>query len=69
MLTHKGQLENLKQRGTVLISLRQTTNNLHPRLAPLTLMQRFYLDVAEAALSRGYNPDEPPGLKKITRTL
>lgn len=69
LLTHRRQLEDLKKRGANLVHLRQTTNDLHPRLAPLTLMQRFYLDVAEAALSRGYNPDAPPGLQKITRTL
>jgi glucosamine--fructose-6-phosphate aminotransferase (isomerizing) len=33
------------------------------------VLQRFYLDVAKLALSLGFNPDEPKGLKKVTRTL
>ena len=36
---------------------------------PLALLQRFYLDVEAVARSRGVNPDAPPGLNKVTKTV
>ena len=67
--SHQGQIEEMKQRGADLVHLRQTDLSVHPRLAPLVVLQRFYLDVAEVSVARGFNPDEPKGLKKVTRTL
>ncbi|MEW6990199.1 glucosamine-6-phosphate deaminase NagB-II [Colwelliaceae bacterium 6441] len=67
--SHQEQIDEMAQRGADLVHLRQTDNNVHPRLAPLVVLQRFYLDVAEVSVSRGFNPDEPKGLKKVTRTL
>ncbi len=67
--SHKDQIQEMKDRGADLVHLRQTDLNVHPRLAPLVVLQRFYLDVAEVAVTRGFNPDEPKGLKKVTRTL
>jgi len=67
--SHQAQIDEVEQRGADLVHIRQTDNNIHPRLAPLVVLQRFYLDVAEVAVSRGFNPDEPKGLKKVTRTL
>lgn len=67
--SHQEQIDEVGQRGADLVHIRQTDNNVHPRLAPLVVLQRFYLDVAEVAVSRGFNPDEPKGLKKVTKTL
>lgn len=66
---HEEQITEVTQRGADLVHIRQISNDIHPRLAPLVVLQRFYLDVAEVAVSRGFNPDEPKGLKKVTRTL
>ena len=66
---HGEQIEEMLTRGADVVSLKQTDNSVHPRLAPLMVLQRFYLDVAHVAVSRGFNPDEPKGLKKVTRTL
>jgi glucosamine--fructose-6-phosphate aminotransferase (isomerizing) len=52
-----------------VISLNQQGIKVHPLLEPYLVLQRFYLDVAKEPLSRGFNPDEPKGLKKVTRTL
>ena len=43
--------------------------NTHARIIPVVLLQRFYLDVEKIAQSRGVNPDAPPRLKKVTKTL
>ncbi len=67
--SHQEQIDEVAQRGADLVHLRQTDLSVHPRLAPLVVLQRFYLDVAEVAVTRGFNPDEPKGLKKVTRTL
>jgi len=67
--SHQEQIDEMALRGADLVHLRQTDMSVHPRLAPLVVLQRFYLDVAEVSVSRGFNPDEPKGLKKVTRTL
>ncbi|GAA6203713.1 MULTISPECIES: glucosamine-6-phosphate deaminase NagB-II [Thalassotalea] len=67
--SHQEQINEMTERGADLVHLRQTDLSVHPRLAPLVVLQRFYLDVAEVSVSRGFNPDEPKGLKKVTRTL
>lgn len=66
---HSQQIDEMVTRGADIVSLQQLDANVHPRLAPLVVLQRFYLDVAHVAVSRGFNPDEPKGLKKVTRTL
>ncbi len=67
--SHQAQIEEMRTRGADLVHMAQTDPNIHPRLAPLVVLQRFYLDVAEVAVSRGFNPDEPKGLKKVTKTV
>lgn len=67
--SHQEQIDEVIDRGADLVHLRQNDVIVHPRLAPLVVLQRFYLDVAKVAVSRGFNPDEPKGLKKVTRTL
>ena len=45
------------------------TLDAHPLLQPVLMVQSFYRAVADLALSRGRNPDEPPALKKVTETV
>jgi glucosamine--fructose-6-phosphate aminotransferase (isomerizing) len=66
---HNVQIENIKVRGASVVKLHQVTKNLHPRIAPLAVLQRFYLDVEQIAIQRGLNPDVPRGLKKVTETI
>ena len=67
--SHQEQIDEVTSRGAGVVSIKQTDSDIHPRIAPLVVLQRFYLDVAEVAVARGFNPDEPKGLKKVTRTL
>ncbi len=66
---HLEQIQEVAKRGANVLHLQQHCEAVHPRLAPLLVLQRFYLDVAQIALDRGFNPDKPAGLKKVTRTL
>ncbi|NRA61909.1 MAG: SIS domain-containing protein [Psychrobium sp.] len=67
--SHHAQISEVTCRGADVIGLHQVADGVHPRLAPLLVLQRFYLDVAKVAVGRGFNPDQPLGLKKVTRTL
>ncbi len=66
---HSLQMKDMEVRGAKISELHQVTQNLHPRIAPLAVLQRFYLDIEKVAIKRGLNPDEPIGLKKVTETL
>ncbi|WP_018693070.1 glucosamine-6-phosphate deaminase NagB-II [Algicola sagamiensis] len=66
---HKQQITEIKRRGATILPVEQPVLSVHPRLAPLTLLQRFYIDIAKVSLSRGMDPDTPVGLKKVTKTL
>lgn len=67
--SHRTQIENVKSRGVQIERTFCPVASVHPRVMPLVLMQRFYLDVARIAVAKGYNPDAPVGLKKVTETL
>lgn len=41
----------------------------HPAIAPLLAVQSFYKMANALSVARGYNPDEPPHLRKVTETL
>lgn len=41
----------------------------HPLCAPLLAVQSFYRAINALALRRGYNPDLPPHLNKVTETV
>ena len=67
---HLQQIEGLKQRGAEIIDLHHRfSQSIHARLAPLMILQRFYLDLEAIAVTKGINPDKPVGLKKVTETL
>jgi glucosamine--fructose-6-phosphate aminotransferase (isomerizing) len=42
---------------------------LHPLLDPIPALLAFYPLAEALARRRGRDPDRPPGLRKITRTL
>lgn len=66
---HESQIEELISRGAKIANLKHTSNLLHPRIAPLVVLLRFYLDIEKVAQSRGFDPDRPLGLKKVTETI
>jgi glucosamine--fructose-6-phosphate aminotransferase (isomerizing) len=41
----------------------------HPVLEPIACVQSFYRLVNALAVARGFNPDQPPHLAKVTETL
>ncbi len=45
------------------------SRDAHPALDPLVAVQAFYGFVAALAVARGLDPDDPPHLAKVTRTL
>ncbi|MCL1125605.1 glucosamine-6-phosphate deaminase NagB-II [Shewanella surugensis] len=66
---HQVRIRELESKGVHLLHLSPINTDIHPRLSSLLLMQRFYLDIAKAAVKLGFDPDAPEGLKKITKTL
>ena len=43
--------------------------DVHPVLNAIAQIQSFYGLANALSLARGYNPDAPPNLAKVTRTL
>ena len=41
----------------------------HPAIAPMLAVQSFYRMANALSIARGYNPDEPPHLRKVTETM
>lgn len=66
---HQAQIAEVTRRGAAVVQLHHRGISAHPRLLPLLVLQRFYLDVEVVARSRGINPDAPPGLNKVTKTV
>ncbi|WP_340678831.1 SIS domain-containing protein [Paraglaciecola sp.] len=66
---HNLMIKDVGSRGAKLIQLSSNVAGLHKRCMPLAILQRFYLDVEQIALSMGFDPDKPVGLKKVTQTL
>lgn len=46
-----------------------TVPDLHPLTAPLALIATYYACVEALARQRGFDPDTPPHLRKVTETL
>ena len=66
---HRSMIEDISRRRAKVVKLANINKALHPRLLPLLLMQRFYLDIEQVAADMGLNPDAPPGLNKVTQTV
>lgn len=69
LAAHQEQIDEVSARGADIVTIKQISMDIHPRLAAFTMLLRFYLDVAEVAVTRGFNPDQPQGLKKVTETV
>jgi glucosamine--fructose-6-phosphate aminotransferase (isomerizing) len=48
---------------------RLATLNAHPVIEPILYVQSFYRMVNDLALARGFDPDRPPHLNKVTETV
>lgn len=46
-----------------------TVEGLHPLVAPLALIATYYAFVEALARRRGFDPDTPPHLRKVTETM
>lgn len=55
--------------ATVAGSIELPTVTAHPVIEPLLMVQSFYRMVAALAPARGFDPDQPPHLNKVTETL
>ncbi|RYY47596.1 MAG: iron dicitrate transport regulator FecR, partial [Sphingomonadales bacterium] len=40
----------------------------HPVIEPILMIQSFYRFAAQLSVARGFDPDRPPFLNKVTRT-
>jgi len=75
--TRQGQealARELKASGVQLLQAGGAGANLpslaaHPALAPLLFAQSFYRAAAMLAVARGFDPDHPPHLQKVTETF
>jgi len=68
-IAHRAQIAEIAQRGGIMAQLHTVGTELHPRTAALTVLQRFYLDIEQIAVSMGRDPDRPVGLNKVTKTV
>jgi glucosamine--fructose-6-phosphate aminotransferase (isomerizing) len=50
-------------------SLVLATETAHPAIQPMLVIQSFYRLVNALSLARGYDPDRPPHLRKVTETV
>lgn len=69
LAAHRNQIDDVRSRGAAIVQLHHTGADAQVRILPLLILQRFYLDVEVVARSRGINPDAPPGLNKVTKTV
>lgn len=66
---HTKAVQDVIRRGALIETLYCENSELHKRLLPLLALQRFYLDIENIAVTLGLDPDSPPGLNKVTKTL
>ncbi|MBC3765714.1 glucosamine-6-phosphate deaminase NagB-II [Neptunicella marina] len=69
LTSHQEQIDEVTRRGARVCKLDQSNIAIHPRLSPLLILQRFYLDIEQIAVGMGLDPDSPAGLKKVTQTI
>lgn len=66
---HQDLMQNINSRGANTTPIDIRLDSCHRRCLPLLALQRFYLDIELIARQMGLDPDQPPGLKKVTKTL
>ena len=59
----------LTARGALGAVTLPAVEGVHPLTAPLVLVVSFYRFVEALARRRGFNPDTPPHLRKVTETV
>ena len=59
----------LTARGALGAVTLPAVEGVHPLTAPLVLVVTFYRFVEALARRRGFNPDTPPHLRKVTETV
>ncbi len=67
--THQAILQDIEDRGSISLDLSMPSFKVHKRLIALMVMLRFYLDLELVARQMNKDPDNPPGLLKVTKTL
>ncbi|EWH10631.1 glutamine--fructose-6-phosphate transaminase (isomerizing) [Catenovulum agarivorans DS-2] len=67
--SHMQQINKLTEHQHQVRNIQSQLKDIPVRLQPLTLLQRFYLDLTPIAASRGIDINHPPGLQKITKTV
>jgi glutamine---fructose-6-phosphate transaminase (isomerizing) len=55
--------------GTVSGAMQLPVVAAHPVIEPVLMVQSFYRLAASLATARGFNPDVPPHLRKVTETV
>ncbi|MAZ78217.1 MAG: sugar isomerase [Legionellaceae bacterium] len=63
--------ENLSKHEKIIdldVKMLTLPHSLHPICDPLLAIQAFYPMVAKLAVARGFNPDKPQHLQKVTET-
>ena len=50
-------------------SLLLPTETAHPAIQPMLIIQSFYRLINALSIARGYDPDRPPHLRKVTETV
>jgi glucosamine--fructose-6-phosphate aminotransferase (isomerizing) len=45
------------------------TESAHPAIQPMLIIQSFYRMINALSIARGYDPDRPPHLRKVTETV
>lgn len=66
---HSELIADIKERGASTTQINNKNMAGSARFLPLAILQRFYLDIEKIAVAMGLDPDNPVGLKKVTRTL
>lgn len=67
--SHMAFIKQFERDNMQIKHIQQGLKKIPERLQPLTMLQRFYLDIPAIAEAHGVNPDNPPGLQKITKTV
>lgn len=71
-------IENFRARKATVLVASETTHgegclpvvaDAHPAIAPILAVQSFYRMANALSIARGYNPDQPPHLRKVTETM
>jgi Predicted phosphosugar isomerases len=65
LLAAPANVANLHQAASIVLPL---PASVHPICDPLMTIQAFYVMMAKLAVLRGFNPDAPANLLKVTKT-